>query len=231
MLYKLENAVFQRYAVYYTPGGALAQTGAAWLGWDVATGLRVAHPPLDGLDIEKLTRTPRRYGLHATIKPPFHLTEGTDEEMLRRDLQSLCARLGPVTLDALEIHALAGFVAMVPAGDAAALADLAAQVVKELDPFRAAPTASELARRRQANLTPRQDANLVTWGYPYVMEDFRFHITLTGRIKGNMAPVVAALRRHFAPHLPQPFVVDSLALVGEDEAGMFHEIHRFSLGG
>ena len=36
-----------RFAVYYTPHrGALAEFGAAWLGWDIASGKSVAHPQL-----------------------------------------------------------------------------------------------------------------------------------------------------------------------------------------
>lgn len=223
--------VFQRYAVYYTPDGALADLGAAWLGWDIRKGAAVPHPTLDGCDVPHLTQTPRKYGLHGTIKPPFYLAEGTTAETLGEALDTFCATLRPVQLGRLEVHALSSFVALVPTGDQTALAALAAQTVRGLDAFRAPPNAAELARRRRANLTPAQDQNLRDWGYPYVMDAFRFHITLTGRIRGNIAPVVAALRTHFAPHLTDPVIVDSLTLVGEDQSGMFHEIKRVALTG
>jgi len=42
--------------------------------------------------------------------------------------------------------------------------------------------AAELARRRTLRLTAEQDAMLARWGYPYVLEDFRFHMTLTGSL-------------------------------------------------
>ena len=67
---------FDRYAIYFTPQGSLAEAGAAWLGWDLARGRTVAHPDVAGLDVAALTETPRKYGLHATIKPPFVLAEG-----------------------------------------------------------------------------------------------------------------------------------------------------------
>lgn len=223
--------VFQRYAVYFTPQASLAETGAAWLGWDIAQGCAVAQPDIDGLDVPHLTQAPRKYGLHGTIKPPFSLAAGTTPDIVQDALGRVCARSAPVRLDALEVHALAGFVALIPAGDQTALGALAARAVKDLDRFRAPAQPAELARRRQAKLTPAQEQYLIDWGYPYVMDSFRFHVTLTGRIRGNMAPVVTALRAHFGPHLPSPYNIDSLTLVGEDGDGMFHEIKRFSLDG
>ena len=67
---------FARYAVYYTPEpGPLADFGAAWLGWDIATGAEVAHPDLPGLPrpVTELTATPRKLRLsrhRETALPP-----------------------------------------------------------------------------------------------------------------------------------------------------------------
>ena len=223
---------FDRYAIYYTPQGALAEAGAAWLGWDLARGRAVAHPEVAGLDVAALTETPRKYGLHATVKPPFVLAEGTTADGVLTEFKTLCKRLAPVTLDGLALTPLGRFLALTPEGDTAALNAIAAEVVRGLDTFRAPPTEADLARRRQANLTPEQEANLSQWGYPYVMEAFRFHITLTGKLpKGDLPQVTAALAPYITPHLPQPFVLDSLTLVGQAEDGMFHEVHRAALSG
>ncbi|MEP0259351.1 DUF1045 domain-containing protein [Sulfitobacter sp.] len=223
---------FDRYAIYYTPQGSLAEAGAAWLGWDVARGQAVAHPEVAGLDVAALTQTPRKYGLHATIKPPFVLAEGTTADGLLAEFEALCTRLSPVTLDGLALTPLGRFLALTPEGGTAALNAMAAEVVRGLDTFRAPPSEADLARRRQANLTPAQEANLTKWGYPYVMEAFRFHITLTGKLpKGDLPQVTAALAPYITPHLPQPFILDSLTLVGQAEDGMFHEVHRAALSG
>tara|TARA_R110002049_G_scaffold29972_6_gene102178 strand:+ start:15812 stop:16489 length:678 start_codon:yes stop_codon:yes gene_type:complete len=223
---------FDRYAIYYTPDGALAQAGAAWLGWDMTTGRHVPHPDMPRLDVATLTDTPRKYGLHATIKPPFVLADGTRADDLRTAFDTLCARLAPVTLPGLALTPLGRFLALTPQGDAARLRDLAANVVRDLDSFRAAPTDADLARRRQANLTPQQEANLTQWGYPYVMDAFRFHITLTGRMdRAQLAQVTTQLGHYIAPHLPQPFCVDSLTLAGQGPDGMFHALHRAALSG
>ena len=55
---------------------------------------------------------------------------------------------------------------------------------------RAPPDEAELARRRQAKLSPRQEANLARWGYPYVFEEWRFHVTLTRRLSPEEREVV-----------------------------------------
>lgn len=209
----------------------MAAAGAAWLGWDVASGSAVAHPDV-GLNLDKITETPRKYGFHGTIKPPFVLADGTDAAQLGAAFGALCAQLAPITLDGLEVANLGPFLALKPLGDQAALAVTAGTVVKQLDPFRAPPSQAELVRRRKARLTPAQEQNLMDWGYPYVMDDFRFHITLTGRVKRSDDDAVSEVARdYFAPHLPAPLVVDTLTLVGQDADGMFREIRRCDLKG
>lgn len=223
--------MFRRYAVYYTPEGSLAEVGAAWLGWDLSKGERVPHPDIPGLDAPALTAKPRKYGLHGTIKPPFFLEKGTTEEGLHDRLAELCGLLSPVTLDGLELAKMSGFVAARPLGDQSTLAKMASQVVTQLDGFRAQPTDEELARRRRSRaLTAAQEQHLANWGYPYVMDQFRFHITLTGRV-GDPEDILAGLIPYFAPHLPARFNISSLTLVGQDAAGMFHEIRRYALTG
>lgn len=225
---------YDRYAIYYAPEpGPLADFGAAWLGWDAMRGAAADHPDVAGLPrpIEALTGTPRKYGFHGTIKPPFRLAAGTTAEGLHRAAAALAEDLAPVTLDGLRLHRLGGFLALTPEGDAGALADLAARVVTGLDAFRAPAPADEIARRRPERLTPRQRAHLDRWGYPYVMEDFLFHMTLTGALPEDEArQVEAALAPVVAPLLPRPFRVTDLCLFGET-AGRFHLIHRYTLSG
>ena len=73
---------FKRYAVYYAPEpGAFANFCARWLGWDAITGAEVAHAEVAGLPcpVSELTETPRKYGFHGTLKPPFHLSDTPEE--------------------------------------------------------------------------------------------------------------------------------------------------------
>lgn len=223
---------FLRYAIYFLPPASAAWTGfgAAWLGWDVETGQEVAHPEGTGLDVAALTATPRKYGLHATMKPPFRLTGGQDIDALHRACAELAARRPAVTLAGLEIARLGRFLALRPVGDLTELNALAAACITEMDPFRAPATPQELARRRAARLTPAQDAHLTRWGYPYVLDQFRFHITLTGRLDDDLlARAQGLLQERLGPLLPVPFTLADLALVGEAGDGRFHLIHRYAL--
>jgi putative phosphonate metabolism protein len=225
---------FVRYGIYVVPDGAFHTAGAEWLGWDSAAGQPVAHPDVPGLPdaAEVLTRTPRKYGFHGTVKPPFFLADGTDIDMLHQAAEAFCAARPPVTIPSQEVRRIGPFIAIVPSEPSMALSDLAGATVAALDPFRAPPSEAELARRRKARLSARQDAMLMQWGYPYVMEEFRFHLTLTGRL-GDAAADQArdALALHFADVIPRPWTIDSLCLMGEDTKGRFHMLHRYTLAG
>lgn len=226
---------YTRYAVYYVPPeqAAWANFCAAWLGWDMVSGKTLPQPPVPGdlpLPVSQLTQTPRKYGLHATLKPPFRLAPGRTVNELLAATRDLARQLAPARTETLHLARLGRFLALRPTGDESAINEIAAACVDGLDPFRAAPTHGELEKRRQAGLSPEQKANLDRWGYPYVMEDFRFHITLTGRISGHdLDGVQDILHDALAPVLPRPFVVPDIAIAGEDRDGMFHLIERISL--
>ncbi len=102
--------------------------------------------------------------------------------------------------------------------------------VRDLDGFRAPPSAEELSQRNNERLNPVQRENLNRWGYPHVMAAFRFHITLTGKAdKTTLARTAEVLGPMISPLLPRPFVIDSLTLVGQRQDGMFEEITRVPL--
>ena len=221
---------YTRFAVYYVPPeGPLAVFGAHWLGWDLLTGRAVHQADIAGLD--DVTMTPRKYGFHGTLKPPMRLADGQDMASLQDALGTLAARVRPAQCDGLSLEKLGRFLALTPVGDTVGLASLAAELVQGLDHFRAPAGEAELARRRKAGLSPAQEANLLQWGYPYVLEEFRFHLTLTGQLPTEAVDawqntVAAAL-----PKLPEPFVIDSVGLAGERPDGRFELIQRYALTG
>ena len=221
----------KRYAIYYAPRpGALADAAASWLGWDPCSAVAVPHPDLDA-DLPGLTAEPRKYGFHGTIKPPFRLAEGVDATRLRTAVAALARRLRPVRMARLDLISLEGFLALVPMGDPADLTRLAADVVKTLDPLRAPLTEAEIARRRPDRLTARQYDLLGRFGYPHVMEEFRFHLTLSGNLTPDQTAILRPLARaHFANHLTEPFSLTDLCLFGEALDGRFHLLHRYPLG-
>ena len=226
---------FQRYAIYYTPPqGDLADFGSSWLGWDIRTGKPVTRPHIPGLSepIQDLTETPRRYGFHATLKPPFRLAENRTEQVLQTALAALAKTLSPIALGGLKLIALGRFLALVPKSDTKPLAQLAAKCVRDLDCFRAPLTAQEIARREASTLSDSQKEHLARWGYPHVMEDFKFHITLTGKLgKTTRSQTSAALQNALQPVLEQVLNIDRIILAGESETGYFHQISSARLTG
>lgn len=226
---------FKRYAVYFAPRpGPFADCANHWLGWDTALGQPLAQPQLAGLPapVAALTADPMKYGFHGTIRAPFRPAEGLGQPQIEASVAALAARLPPVVCDGLRLENLHGFLALTPLGDETALLDLAARVVEGTNDLRAALTPEEIAKRRPQSLTARQRVLLDHWGYPHVMEEFRFHLTLTSRLAPDWAEVTqTVLAAHFAPVLPQPFVIEDLCLFGEDMAGRFHLLHRYPLSG
>ncbi|WP_300037775.1 DUF1045 domain-containing protein [uncultured Roseobacter sp.] len=218
---------FTRYAIYYTaPPGEFAHAGATWLGWDIATGL--ACDPVAGPAAER----PGKYGFHGTIKPPFALADGMAPGKLQEDARAFCARLPPVRLQGLHISVLGRFLALTPVGPTDALAALAADVVRGLDPWRKPPTEAELDKRRRPGMSAVQEQNLTRWGYPYVLDAFRFHMTLTGLLDAaGRQTLQDQATAHFRPALPAPLVITDLSLCGEREDGRFQEICRLPLAG
>jgi hypothetical protein len=123
---------------------------------------------------------------------------------------------------------LGRFFALKAPDENAVIRPLAAKIVQDLDRFRAPLNEAEIARRRPDRLTPAQRHMLEKWGYPHVMDQFDFHLTLTGPTK-DPSTVAAQLHAHFDDVLNTPLTLDSLSLMGEDAEGRFREIERVLL--
>lgn len=221
---------FSRFAIYDLPAGTeWAQRGASWLGWDAQCARACQHPSLPGLD--DVTMMPRKYGFHGTLKAPFRLAAGIALDDLQDAVATLALRTAPARCDGLELAKIGRFLALIPRGDASDIAKLAARCVTSLDPFRATTTDAELARRRAAGLTPAQETLLMQWGYPYVLGEFRFHITLTGALEPEALERWHAQAESWLPPPPSPYQIASLALAGERVDGRFELIQRYALAG
>lgn len=209
-----------RMALYWAPeeDDPLHARASAWLGRDAATGAALDQPALPGLDIAEVTADPRGYGLHATLKPPFRLANGY--AAARQAAASLAAHLAPFDLPPLAVHDLDGFLALREAEPCPALAAFADACVEALDPHRAPPDAAEIARRRPDRLTPAQRAHLDRWGYPYVFEEWRFHVTLTRRLSAaEKATILPAVTAFLGDAPAQPRRVGSVCLFVQPAPG------------
>jgi putative phosphonate metabolism protein len=208
----------RRYAIYYAPaeGSALEAFGRSWIGRDHVTGAPIDPPVVPGLDAARqrqVSAFPRHYGFHATLTAPVELhPERTRDELVASLREFAAARkafLGPPVAP----MGLSGFIAFKLTGPCAPLHQLADDCVRSFEPFRAPLREDDVARRRAGGLTPRQVCYLVEWGYPYVFEEFRFHMTLTGRLQDpERSQVLDAVQKLAVPLIDQPLQVDAVSL-------------------
>jgi hypothetical protein len=228
-----------RFAIYAVPGtgskdpaGALLREKAEqWLGRSAAGAPVTPGVPAGWTRtaVDAMTASARRYGFHATVKAPFHLAEGRTPAELDAALARFAANRGCVVVPRLALARLGDFFALVPGAAAAELHALADEVVTGFDGFRAPATDAEVARRDLASLTARQRELLKAWGYPYVLDEFRFHLTLTDRIPDRLQLAVErTLTGWFTASLGATVPVDALALCTEAAPGapfMLHAVY------
>ena len=207
-----------RVAVYYAPSPAdpLWSAACAWLGRDPETAATVAQPDVAG--IADLTADPRLYGFHATLKPPMRLATAYD--LFLADVEALARRVPAFELPPLAVAELSGFLALRETRPSAELQGLADACVTGLDEHRAPPDERELVRRRGGGLAPAQEAMLVRWGYPHVLETWFFHMTLTRRLSPDEREWVRpAAERFFDGVAGVPRRVEAVTVFTQAAAG------------
>lgn len=227
-----------RYAIYFAPPSddRLSQTASRWLGRDAFTGGALDCPENPAVGREEqmaLTTEPRRYGFHGTLKAPFELTSGRGEADLIAAFDEFAAEIEPFEVPEIALHQIGPFFALVSADPCPPLQRLAEQAVRRFEPFRAPLSEADLARRNPDRLTQRQREYLAAWGYPYVFEEFQFHLTLTGSVPEDMQrPMRKALETVFAEFIGKPLAVSTIALFAEERRGAPFTVHSLlPLGG
>jgi putative phosphonate metabolism protein len=214
---------FPRYAIYYAAAAdsALARFGAALLGYDAHTGDELPFPA-DALrvapDWRDVSADPRKYGFHATLKAPMALAVGRTEAELASACVAFAQTSRPIPAIRPIVDSISGFIAVIPADPAGDVQQLAADCVRDFDEFRSPLTAEDRARRKPERLSERQRDYLDRFGYPYVMEEFRFHMTLTGRLDAERrGPILEMLRQRFATLRLETLTIDRIALFKQQQ--------------
>lgn len=215
-----------RFAVYFVPAAntGLYRFGAAAIGYDCYGGADLIFPAGLGWSNEDwsgLTREPRQYGFHATLKAPFRLREGADERALIAAFDRFAEQTAVAPQFVPQVRLIGGFVAIVPRGEHPEIRRLADACVSAFEPFRAPLSGEERDRRLAGGLDDRQIAALDRWGYPYVFDQFRFHMTLTGSLPGDRRDdILSQLQARFAHALGQtPIAIDRIALSRQERTG------------
>jgi hypothetical protein len=215
-----------RYAVYFAPNVEQQWWAHAsqWLGRCAVSQQRSAQPTVVGVSAKRfaeLTEHPRRYGFHATLRAPFVLAGEYQPSDLIDCVNTICQKLKPFVLPRLRVTLLEKFLALVPERDVAQIAMLEELCVTILNDYAEPLGPEELGRRRSAGLSSHEDSLLLRWGYPFVLDRFRFHCSLTGSLanasQGEVTALTQAAHQHF-DHLPR-CVFESLAIFVEPTRG------------
>jgi len=225
-----------RYALYYAPdtAGPLWQRASRWLGRDAATGEDVAQFVPDGFEqhgFAALTAGPRHYGFHATLKAPFRLAENRSEDQLLTTVEEF-ARDRMAFTAAIAPQILGNFIAFRLVSPSTEMQALHQGCVCAFDDFCAPPSTLDLEQRRKATLSAEQDERLVKWGYPYIFDDFRFHMTLSGRVDAEPLrhKLLEAATAYFAEDSGAHSFASLCVFHQPDAASPFTIIGRFATG-
>lgn len=212
-----------RYAVYYVPEETdpLHDFGVRVLGYDLASGQDV-QPMVLPAELAPLARAaaagPAHYGFHATLKAPFHPAAGVTQDDVLSAMETLAAQLNVLDIGALDVRRIQSFLALAPVAPPPALGEFAMTCVRRLDHLRAPANREELAKRRAAFLSPRQEELMARWGYPYVEEQFRYHMTLTGSLNDSVALQFETHLRACYAEIRAPLRINSICLCIEESA-------------
>jgi hypothetical protein len=220
----------QRYAVYLTPSPdhPLWSAGCDWLGRDPGW-TEPGHAP-EG------RRQAWRYGFHSTLKAPMRLVPGAREQDLWSALEALADRHGSFDLPTLQVAGMDSFLALRPVHSLPhehPLQQLADACVRDLDDLRAPLSLTEVTHRLgKSPLDAQQQSLMARWGYPHVLQCWRWHYTLSDRLAdaGQHHELLAQAREHFAHALVRPQRCEALSLFVEPVSGApLRLVHRFAL--
>lgn len=217
-----------RVAIYYAPDidHVFWKLGTSWLGRCPARQITLDQPPISGVDVEtfrNVTRSARRYGWHATLKAPFQLHESGRLSALHDQMAIFAKSNLKLHLPQLVVRRSGNFLALMLSEPSQLLQNFASQCVREFHPYARPLSDADLARRRNVDLSAEQDQLLQTWGYPYVMDEFSLHMTLTDDLTDlsdvQVFNIIEKAQEWFAPILDAPFEIDALSLFIEPIAG------------
>ncbi len=211
----------ERYALYFAPSTSseLAVFGTNVLGRH-ATKARQANASSTFAPVarwRKLTASPAHYGFHATLKAPFEIQDHTGLRELIAAVSSFAQQQTPIALKQLAPRRLSQFMALTLDVQPNTLTTLAQSIVETFEPFRKPLSDADRARRQAQPLTANQLDLLERYGYPYVADEFRFHMTLSGALAQSDEDFVAWLSAQYSATVTTEPELDRIAVYGQKD--------------
>ena len=210
-----------RYALYYVPAddSALGRFGARLFGrWPDN---RVETDTFDIPDRSRRIHRVARYGFHATLKAPFQLASGCTEEGLVRAVEEGVRDWRPVSLSGLRVTVDAQTLSLSRSATLVSdphdpVCQLASRCVQEFEHWRAPLDEASRQRRKPESLSAHERKLLDTFGYPWVLDAFRFHITLADRRHTSADETLAqTLDERFSTMVTATPMLDRIAVCHE----------------
>ena len=224
---------YERYAIYYAPleNSELDIFGKCWLGWDPYKGSQTTKSDFSKLpDFEKFSKfvvAPKQYGFHGTIKAPFRLKDGFTYNDLENQVGEISKQIHSFYLDQLIIKKLGNFIGLIPTNNLKVNA-VSNKFVKELDYLRDELSESEIKKRKPHKLTSNQKQLLFKWGYPYVFNEFKFHLTLTSKLNNvEIDDVFKSLQNILKQVNLSKINFNNICIFGQKSDEKFYFIKRF----
>jgi len=219
-----------RFAIYYLlpPEHQLHTLASHWLGYDIHQGKIIPQAELlpEYLRLhQNQVGAALLYGFHGTLKAPFRLAKHYDVSQLIQELDQFVDEYKAFHCSDLRLTSLGHFLALSPEKTCSAMNRLADDCVKHFDPFRAPLSEQEYQKRKPHQLNLRQRELLGQWGYPYVLGEYRFHMTLSAQLEQKKQDELqSALQDYLAPALKNDFHVDRLYLCCQSAQGKNFEV-------
>ena len=188
------------------------------------------HKKKLSVNIDKNVLIAKKYGFHGTLIPPFKLNKNYSTNTLFKKTEEIAKKFKKFKFYKFKLKKMNNFYAFVQNKKNNNINKLSNRLVRELFKFRSPLTKKEIDRRNPSKLSKLQLNILYKWGYPYLMSEFNFHMTLASEVTGNKLYLeLKKIERNKEIILNEINNFDKIYIFGENQKGMFENLENFSL--
>ncbi len=190
---------YKRVAIYFLPkkNSSLENFGKNLLGRDINKKKKISLTRRQKYfinrgftyfdELKNYCEQPAKYGFHATLKAPFRLKRNVKTKNFYDVISHIATQHSRFKIKGLKIVYSKKFTFITSRKPNKLLINLENDLVKHLDTFRAELNKTEIKKRIPDSLTFKQNKYLKEWGYPFVFDQFKFHMTLMNQNNNKLS--------------------------------------------
>ena len=233
---------YKRVAIYFLPkkNSSLENFGKNLLGRDINKKKKISLTRRQKYfinrgftyfdELKDYCEEPAKYGFHATLKAPFRLKRNVKTKNFYDVISHIAAQHSRFKIKGLKIVYSKKFTFITSRKPNKLLINLENDLVKHLDTFRAELNKTEIKKRIPDSLTFKQNKYLKEWGYPFVFDQFKFHMTLMNQNNNKLSNKQKLELEKLIYKISNNVIeFNEISLLGENKNGHFEEIKRFKL--